>query len=119
FGPSTSTSYSSPSSTMSIPSSGSSTWCSAATTSSLLGIRTSLAALRYVPRPRDRIHPVPHIVAGAKRVQARRPSEAEETNLFAPLPGEEVMAVDEPDPVAAGAHDERMRPRAVRQKAHA
>src|SRR6266508_3995587 len=34
LGPSTSTSYISPSSTMSMPSSGSSTWCSASTTSS-------------------------------------------------------------------------------------
>src|SRR5215207_8978576 len=45
--------------------------------------------------------------------------EARQPHLFAALAREEVDALDEPHPVAAGAHDERMRPRAVGQEAHA
>src|SRR5664280_1144725 len=44
---------------------------------------------------------------------------AEQTNLFAPLAGEEVDAVDETHPVAACAHDERVSTRAVGEKTDA
>src|SRR4051795_5992922 len=44
---------------------------------------------------------------------------AQETHFLAPLAGEEVDAVDEPDPVAARAHEQRMRSRAVGEKADA
>src|SRR3954454_25125334 len=44
---------------------------------------------------------------------------AEKPHFLAPLAGEEVDAVDEPDPVAARAHEQRMRSRAVGEKADA
>src|SRR4051812_50224076 len=70
---------------MSIPSSGSSTWRSASTTSSLDGMAPRLA----------------------------------QPDFLAPVAREEVDAVDEPDPVAARAHDERVRPRGVAEEADA
>src|SRR5581483_2240813 len=85
---------------MSIPSSGSSTWWSASTTSSFVG------TIRVYPGGRGTPRSAPC-------------SEAEEANLLAPLAGEEVDAVVEADPVAPGAHDERVRPCAVRQEADA
>src|SRR5919197_4747667 len=89
LGPSTSTSYSSPSSTMSIPSSGSSTARSASTTSSFVGIEPSLRTTTPLQ---------------------------EKPYLFLALAGEEVDAVHEADPVAARAHHDRMRARAVGKK---
>src|ERR671910_2375428 len=89
FGPSTSTSYMSPRSTMSIPSSGSSTWRSASTTSSLIAMGL------------------------------RVPLEAGEPNLLPALTLEEVDAFGESHPVAARAHDERVRPGTVRPEADA
>src|SRR3954471_2538895 len=70
---------------MSIPSSGSSTWRSASTTSSCVGMPARLA----------------------------------QADFLAPLAGEEVGGVDEPDPVAAGAHDERVSERGVGEVADA
>src|SRR5438034_1969529 len=42
-----------------------------------------------------------------------------ETDFLAAVAGEEVDAVDEPHPVAAGAHDERVRPRRIGEKTDA
>src|SRR4051794_23896959 len=70
---------------MSIPSSGSSTWRSASTTSSCVGMRASLA----------------------------------QTDFLAALAGEEVGRLDEADPVAARAHDERVCQRGVGEVADA
>src|SRR6267378_6145914 len=70
---------------MSIPSSGSSTWRSASTTSSFDGMPTRLAQ--------------PDFLAAVTR--------------------EEMDAVDEAHPVAAGAHDERVRAGRVAEEAHA
>src|SRR6266540_3167827 len=75
---------------MSIPSSGSSTWRSASTRASFVGMR-----------------PV------YRRLDPRQ------SHFLAPLAGEEVDAVDEAHPVAAGAHDERVRRGAVGEKADA
>src|SRR3954454_2482149 len=70
---------------MSIPSSGSSTWRSASTTSSLDGMAPRLA----------------------------------QPDFLAPVAREEVDPVDEPHPVAARAHDERVRPRRVAEETDA
>src|SRR5689334_7240401 len=43
----------------------------------------------------------------------------QEANFFASFAGKEMGSVHEPHPVAARAHDERVRPRAVRAIAHA
>src|SRR3954453_1354189 len=72
---------------MSIPSSGSSTLRSASITSSRVGIRWSRVS--------------------------RRGLVARQAYFLAPFSREEVDAVHEAHPVAAGAHHERMRPRAV------
>src|SRR6266567_1888055 len=77
---------------MSIPSSGSSTARSASTTSSLL-IVTSVMATSYL--------------------------EAIQAHFLAPFAAEEVDAVDKANPVAARAHHERVRPRAVGEEADA
>src|SRR5205085_11090419 len=45
--------------------------------------------------------------------------DARKANFLAPLAGEEVDPVHEAHPVAAGAHDERARPRAVGEELHA
>ena len=78
---------------MSIPSSGSSTTRSASNTSSRVGMHASVpdAASAYPWRP----------------------------DLLAALAGEEMDAVDEAHPVAARAHDERLRPRRVGEVADA
>src|SRR3954463_4300043 len=70
---------------MSIPSSGSSTWRSASTTSSLDGMAPRLA----------------------------------QPDFLAPVAREEVDPVDEAHPVAARAHDERVRPGGVAEEADA
>src|SRR3954447_23195763 len=44
---------------------------------------------------------------------------AEKPHFLAPLAGEEVDAVDEPDPVAPRAHEQRVRAGAVRMEADA
>src|SRR5215208_4903722 len=92
LGPSIVTSYISPRSTMSIPSSGSSTCRRASTTSSRLAVS--------LMRP-------------------RLPLETRQPNLFPALALEEVDALDEADPVAADAHHERVRPGAVGAEADA
>src|SRR4051794_22958489 len=70
LGPSTSTSYTRPRSTTSIPSSGSSTWCSASKTSSFVTVSI-----------------------------ARWYLEADQPDFFAPFAPEEVDTVDESHPV--------------------
>src|SRR5919108_4213598 len=102
-GPYTSTSYRRPSSTMSIPSSGSSTWRSASKTSSFVGI-----SFECSDGPN-----------GDVRCQTDDVSLiAEEADFLAPLAGEEVDPVDEAHPIAARAHDERVRARRVGQEPH-
>src|SRR5919109_1403162 len=88
---------------MSIPSSGSSTWRSASKTSSFVGI-----SFECSDGPN-----------GDVRCQADDVSLiAEEADFLAPLAGEEVYPVDEAHPIAARAHDERVRARRVGQEPH-
>src|SRR4029077_8796434 len=88
---------------MSIPSSGSSTACSASTTSSFVGMP------RVYSDPVTRGRAPPHEAT----------SVAQEADFLATLPREEVDSVGEPHPVAAGAHDQRVCAGAVGEKADA
>src|SRR5438105_5247281 len=103
---------------MSIPSSGSSTWRRASTTSSRVGIEASLASTvskgHGLCLARD--------MAGARHEACLvgtvvRQLRAEQADFLATLGGEEVDPVDEAHPVAARAHHDRVRPRAVREEA--
>src|ERR1051326_3636692 len=89
---------------MSIPSSGSSTCLSASTTSSFVAMPRE-----YQPRKRCQA-PQKCLAPGTRSAQ---------TYFFPALAGEEVDAVDEAHPVAARAHDERMRSRRVGEELHA
>src|SRR6266480_4317571 len=109
---------------MSIPSSGSSTARSASTTSSFVGTESSLwngGALA----PERRVQRSPAIEdRGAESARVGnsvidRCGLTQQPHFLAALAREEVNPVDEPHPVAAGAHHERVSPRRVGKEADA
>src|SRR4051794_36454631 len=113
---------------MSIPSSGSSTPRIASITSSLVTCmqtsldsppRARLGPRRRSARSKQHASKISQIHAREARLEVCPPEElalralkAVQTNLFAFFSAEEVDSVDEADPVAAGAHDDRVAPRA-------
>src|SRR5690242_6074076 len=71
----------------------------------------------------DDVHPELGVLHLAERLDdlfaAWHRTTLAEPNLFSPLAGEEVDAVDAPHPVAARAHDDRVRPSRVCEEPHA
>src|SRR3954471_9458969 len=110
---------------MSIPSSGSSTPRSASTTSSFVGMSFTLeqphvlallAGCHCTASGRE-YGLCPCSLTTSCHVSEGGP--LQKADFLAALAGEEVDPVHEAHPVAARAHDERVRPRAVGQEAHA